>query len=165
MVVADPEATLLTACANGYGKRTPFGANLVAGPEVETPLTEGDDDAPETDVAVEPADAVAEVEEGGDEGGEGPEDSENDERNSSRSYRTQRRGGKGIRDIKTTDRNGPVIGVVRILRRRSTAHDDRSRQNSTHPVRRYQHHWPQHARCAVYEPRRRRFAHSRETSA
>ena len=27
MVVADPEATLLTACANGYGKRTPFGPN------------------------------------------------------------------------------------------------------------------------------------------
>ena len=27
-------------------------------------------------------------------------------------YRTQRRGGKGLRDIKTTDRNGPVIGVV-----------------------------------------------------
>ncbi|HWC88489.1 MAG TPA: DNA gyrase subunit A, partial [Pirellulales bacterium] len=26
MVVADPEATLLTACENGYGKRTPFGA-------------------------------------------------------------------------------------------------------------------------------------------
>ena len=28
MVVADPDATLLTACANGYGKRTPFGPNL-----------------------------------------------------------------------------------------------------------------------------------------
>ena len=36
MVVADPEATLLTACANGYGKRTPFGPNL----EVE--LNEGE---------------------------------------------------------------------------------------------------------------------------
>ena len=30
MVVADPEATLLTACANGYGKRTPFGPNSPA---------------------------------------------------------------------------------------------------------------------------------------
>ena len=29
-------------------------------------------------------------------------------------YRTQRRGGKGLRDIKTTDRNGPVIGIVRV---------------------------------------------------
>ena len=29
-------------------------------------------------------------------------------------YRTQRRGGKGLRDIKTTDRNGPVIGIVSV---------------------------------------------------
>ncbi len=29
-------------------------------------------------------------------------------------YRTQHRGGKGLRDIKTTDRNGPVIGIVRV---------------------------------------------------
>ena len=36
------------------------------------------------------------------------------EPSSSRSYRTQRRGGKGVRDIKTTERNGPVIGIVRI---------------------------------------------------
>ena len=31
---------------------------------------------------------------------------------SSMRYRTQRRGGKGVRDIKTTERNGRVIGVV-----------------------------------------------------
>ena len=29
-------------------------------------------------------------------------------------YRTQRRGGKGLRDIKTTDRNGRVIGIARV---------------------------------------------------
>ena len=29
-------------------------------------------------------------------------------------YRTQNRGGKGLRDIKTTERNGPVIGIVRV---------------------------------------------------
>src|SRR6185295_8146262 len=34
MVVADPEATLLTACQLGYGKRTPFGPNA--------PMPEGD---------------------------------------------------------------------------------------------------------------------------
>ena len=34
--------------------------------------------------------------------------------NSSHRYRTQRRGGKGLRDIKTTDRNGPVVGVVSV---------------------------------------------------
>jgi DNA gyrase subunit A len=29
-------------------------------------------------------------------------------------YRRQRRGGKGLRDIKTTARNGRVIGIVRV---------------------------------------------------
>ena len=29
-------------------------------------------------------------------------------------YRTQRRGGKGLRDIKTTRRNGRVIGIARV---------------------------------------------------
>ena len=70
MVVADPEATLLTACEKGYGKRTTFGPNAA------------------------------------DEG----EESE-DEASSSARYRTQKRGGKGVRDIKTTDRNGKVIGI------------------------------------------------------
>ena len=37
MVVADPEASLLTVCANGYGKRTPFGPNLDVEPEGELP--------------------------------------------------------------------------------------------------------------------------------
>jgi DNA gyrase subunit A len=27
-------------------------------------------------------------------------------------YRKQRRGGKGVRDIRTNDRNGPVVGVA-----------------------------------------------------
>ena len=29
-------------------------------------------------------------------------------------YRKQRRGGKGLRDIRTTERNGPVIGIVSV---------------------------------------------------
>jgi len=29
-------------------------------------------------------------------------------------YRKQRRGGKGIRDIRTTERNGKVVGVVSV---------------------------------------------------
>jgi DNA gyrase subunit A len=65
MVVADANATLLTACEHGYGKRTMFGDGQ----------------------------------------------SEEDESSVSR-YRTQKRGGKGVRDIKTTKRNGKVIGVV-----------------------------------------------------
>ena len=72
MVVADPEATLLTACEKGYGKRTFFGPNL--------------------------ADAGA----------------EGDDSSSSSRYRTQKRGGKGLRDIKTTDRNGGVIGIKQV---------------------------------------------------
>jgi DNA gyrase subunit A len=90
MVVADPDATLFTACANGYGKRTTFGPNAI--PE---------DDSVE-DEAGEPASAA--------------EDSEEvvDETSSSFRYRTQNRGGKGVRDIKTTDRNGPVVDIVRV---------------------------------------------------
>ncbi len=112
MVVADPEATLLTACANGYGKRTPFGPNLEADlaegelPEGDAAEGDGDDEEslnqPEGAESDEPDDPSEAEDEG-----EG-------EPTSSRSYRTQRRGGKGIRDIKTTERNGPVIGIARI---------------------------------------------------
>jgi DNA gyrase subunit A len=84
MVVADPDATLLTACAHGYGKRTPFGPNLAEGA------------------------AVADVE------AEDCSQPSDDEASGSQRYRTQRRSGKGLRDIKTTPRNGPVIGVVRV---------------------------------------------------
>jgi len=95
MVVAEPEATLLTACENGYGKRTTFGPNSVA-PAEGAPVAEGSDD--EADATPEPVEEV----------------SEEDEVSSGSRYRTQRRGGKGLRDIKTTDRNGPVIGVVSV---------------------------------------------------
>jgi DNA gyrase subunit A len=102
MVVADPEATLLTVCARGYGKRTPFGPNQpgeAADSAVEAEgLPEEDEEPIETDQA--PDDAGDEA------AGEG--------HSSQHSYRTQRRGGKGLRDIKTTDRNGPVIGVVHV---------------------------------------------------
>ena len=69
MVVADPDATLLTACEKGYGKRTSFGPN-------------SEDDGNE------------------------------DEASSNNRYRVQKRGGKGVRDIKTTERNGKVIGIL-----------------------------------------------------
>jgi DNA gyrase subunit A len=90
MVVADPEATLLTVCEQGYGKRTPFGAG--------TPLTGGAADEGE-EAAAEPAD-----------GGE----TEAEDGSSGSRYRTQHRGGKGIRDIKTTSRNGQVVSVVAV---------------------------------------------------
>jgi DNA gyrase subunit A len=90
MVVADSEATLLTACLNGYGKRTPFGPN--ASPEEKT------ESEPEASAPKGESEAAASGEE--------------DESSSSFRYRTQNRGGKGLRDIKTTERNGPVIGIV-----------------------------------------------------
>jgi len=94
MVVADPDATLLTACQNGYGKRTPFGPNASAllPPPGET--------APAPNEGGEPASADGEPAE--------------DETSSGFRYRTQNRGGKGLRDIKTTDRNGPVVSIVRV---------------------------------------------------
>jgi DNA gyrase subunit A len=102
MVVADPDATLLTVCANGYGKRTPFGPNMEAGPDEELPEAgEHDDD-------------VADVEPEEHDEPETGEEAEGHEESSQRSYRTQRRGGKGLRDIKTTERNGPVVGIVRV---------------------------------------------------
>jgi DNA gyrase subunit A len=94
MVVADPTATLLTACENGYGKRTPFGPNdPLTGTRAEGP--EGDDDTDVVDAAP-------------------VEEPEEDEASSGARYRTQRRGGQGLRDIKTTERNGPVIGIVAV---------------------------------------------------
>ncbi len=96
MVVADPQGYLLTVCENGYGKRTPFGAN-VAGEEP----AEAEADEP----AEEPAEEAAEAAEGGEEAVK--------ERGQMR-YRKQRRGGKGLRDIRTTERNGPVLGVLSV---------------------------------------------------
>jgi DNA gyrase subunit A len=106
MVVANPDATLLTVCANGYGKRTPFGPNMEAGPDEELPEHEGEED--DTDVDVKPRPVVAPEEPEADD----TEESDEHEESSQRSYRTQRRGGKGLRDIKTTERNGPVVGIV-----------------------------------------------------
>jgi DNA gyrase subunit A len=96
MVVAEADGYLLTVCENGYGKRTPFGAN-----------TEGDAPAEveETEEALEEP-----VVEGDAEAAEPAEDDPVKERSAMR-YRKQRRGGKGVRDIRTTDRNGPVVAI------------------------------------------------------
>jgi DNA gyrase subunit A len=100
MVVADPDATLLTVCSNGYGKRTPFGPNS---PVTEAPLADGAEAGEVVEAAPEPSE---------------PAEAEAEEEASSSSgsrYRTQRRGGKGLRDIKTTERNGPVVSIVDVL--------------------------------------------------
>jgi DNA gyrase subunit A len=110
MVVVNTDMDLLTVCENGYGKRTPFG--------VVEPLVIGD-----AEIADEPVadDAVADepVADEPDAAGDEPE-AEGDESDSSKSnlsYRRQRRGGKGIRAIKTSDRNGQVVDILAV-------HDD-----------------------------------------
>jgi DNA gyrase subunit A len=91
MVVADPDGALLTVCEKGYGKRTPFGANI-AGEEM--PEAEVEEEAPEAPV------------EEAEEGTRAPA--------SGMRYRKQRRGGKGLRDIRTSERNGLVVGVAAV---------------------------------------------------
>jgi len=141
MVVADPEGQLLTVCANGYGKRTPFGPNAPDMPD-QAPLPD-EEELPDEEVPVQEALAeskaasdaggtgsafakLAEMEESeleesemaeseGEESEMADEVAEaGEDRSSARSYRTQRRGGRGLRDIKTVPRNGPVIGIVRV---------------------------------------------------
>jgi DNA gyrase subunit A len=99
MVVADDEGFLLTVCENGYGKRTPFGANTAGGAEGAEGTEEASEEAVEEPVAEEPA---------GEAEGEDGEARES----SGMHYRKQRRGGKGIRDIRTSERNGVVVGAV-----------------------------------------------------
>jgi DNA gyrase subunit A len=87
LTVAEGDATLLSVCENGYGKRTPFGPAEIEG--------EGTTDPDVTDVPTAPV-----------EGDESASSSSN------MRYRRQRRGGKGLRDIKTTTRNGKVVGTL-----------------------------------------------------
>lgn len=49
-----------------------------------------------------------------DDGDTGEQASSEEESSGTARYRTQRRGGKGVRDIKTTARNGNVIGIARV---------------------------------------------------
>jgi DNA gyrase subunit A len=105
MVVANPQAALLTVCEKGYGKRTPFGANI-AGAE-EAPDSEAEEEAPSEEPAVETP-----ASEGAPEGPVGEEEAPRDR--SSMRYRKQKRGGKGLRDIRTSERNGPVVAVLSV---------------------------------------------------
>jgi DNA gyrase subunit A len=92
MVVAEPQGFLLTVCEKGYGKRTPFGANTAG---AEGGETEGEE------VAEEPSEPETAETEGADD-------------RSGMRYRKQRRGGKGLRDIRTSERNGPVVAILSV---------------------------------------------------
>ncbi len=110
MVVADPDATLLTICEHGYGKRTPFGA----GTELTGPEPGGEDDA-EIASSDAPGSASAAPQPTGTEPGDAEPSEESADGNASTArYRTQHRGGKGVRDIKTTKRNGEVVSIVSV---------------------------------------------------
>lgn len=125
MVVADSDATLLTVCERGYGKRTPFGSVEPGEVAAEEPDESGDaataaplatelasdevaaehasqpsTDAPPpaTELAIDEVAAEAAADESGATSNKG-----------GARYRLQRRGGKGLIDIKTTERNGSVV--------------------------------------------------------
>src|SRR5262249_9195797 len=78
MVVTDPDGALLTVCENGYGKRTPFGANLDVEPEEEASEPEASEPTEPDASATDPTGA---------------------ETRSGMRYRKQKRSGKGLRDI------------------------------------------------------------------
>jgi DNA gyrase subunit A len=103
MLVADPEGLLLTVCENGYGKRTPFGANTEL--PVGTPESENGTD--ESSLSRDPESAEGSEPEEADE----PTD-ENDP--SGMRYRLQRRGGKGVKDVKVTAKNGKVVSITSV---------------------------------------------------
>ena len=146
MVVADPEATLLTACANGYGKRTPFGPNLAAGLRRASRQTASrrrrspeQDDGPEHEAA-----------EGGARRGR--------RRGRGRafvvavlSHATPRRQGRSRHQDHPAQRPGDRHRPH--PRGRRTADDDRPRQDPANPRRRHQHHRPQHPGRADHESR------------
>ena len=122
MILADPAMSLLTVCENGYGKRTAIG---LGGPISEGPVTEGavSDDATAGDASVgEDAAVTADEELVEDESTSVDEvDTESDDAasgdevvGSSNQYRRQKRGGKGVKDIKATKRNGPAVKILAV---------------------------------------------------
>ncbi|QDT97911.1 DNA gyrase subunit A [Gimesia aquarii] len=99
MVIADPDACLLTVCENGFGKRTPFGfipdnsdSEEESTEPIEDDITEMEGDVSESDIE------------------EGSEDET--ETRSGMQYRRQKRGGKGVRDIRTSKRNGQAVDII-----------------------------------------------------
>jgi DNA gyrase subunit A len=106
MVVADPQGYLLTVCENGYGKRTPFGPNTV-GEEVEEGEEESGIGNQESGETSEPPAAT-------EESGDTAPAAESREPTTAMRYRKQRRGGKGLRDIRTSERNGQVVCVISV---------------------------------------------------
>ena len=101
MVIVNEQMALLTACEHGHGKRTPFGPGDTS-------------NTVEADAASNTVEADATVE--GDENTNAPETDAGTPQvyKGNMRYRRQRRGGKGLRDIRTSDRNGQVVAILAV---------------------------------------------------
>jgi DNA gyrase subunit A len=105
MVVADEAMSLLTVCENGYGKRTPFGPGESENGEPQNGMPTDENGAAHADAAADDGEPADEP------------DSESEEAagyTGGMRYRRQRRGGKGLRDIRTSARNGKVVDIVAV---------------------------------------------------
>lgn len=111
MILADPEMSLLTVCENGYGKRTAIGVGIVEGEDVPSE----DVPPPDDETADETAATDDVADEAVDDEADTPDDSAGDEATGpGKGYRRQRRGGKGLKDIKATARNGDVVKILAV---------------------------------------------------
>jgi DNA gyrase subunit A len=111
MVLADPANSLLTVCENGYGKRTAIG---IGGAPIEESAENGAD-AATTDEEATPVDEEVVDDETASDDADTEEAEGGDEAvGSSNQYRRQKRGGKGVKDIKTTKRNGNAVKILAV---------------------------------------------------
>ncbi len=112
MILADPGMSLLTVCENGHGKRTAIGIGGVAAEEV----AEGELESLAVEVAVEEEVATIEDDPTDEESSDESEDADAGEEvvGSTNQYRRQKRGGKGVKDIKTTARNGNAVKILAV---------------------------------------------------
>ena len=109
MVVADPAKSLLIVCENGYGKRTIIGPGALD--DGEQDIVEGDVADAGTVAAPAPETDLVDADGGSDDQGAEDEDASALAR---LTFRRQRRGGKGLRGIKTTQRNGDVVDILAV---------------------------------------------------
>ena len=118
MILADPALSLLTVCENGYGKRTAIGiGGAVAEESSDTVETGSDEEAAAPEEAATPEEEPAAEEDASlDESDADVEEAANGDEvvGSSNQYRRQKRGGKGVKDIKTTKRNGSAVKILAV---------------------------------------------------
>ncbi|HEY0981715.1 DNA gyrase subunit A [Schlesneria sp.] len=116
MVLADPTMSLLTVCENGYGKRTAIGIGGLALDDTLSTTSDVASDAPLDDEAALAEDEVPEDETVSEDTETDSEEVESGDEavGSSNQYRRQKRGGMGVKDIKTTERNGNAVKILAV---------------------------------------------------